>query len=555
MFVNAGAIGVATITNGGSGYQVGDVLGISTIGIATVGRNSRITVTGIGMTSELIFENVQGEFLTGIGNTLMYVNSAGVTTQFNFKDAVGVGNTIQNIVTDNDGLHIKVNHKNHGMYFSDNRVAISDVQSDIKPTKLSAEFTVGSTGEISVDDGTNFGTFENVGVGTTNVGFLKIGNEIIEYTNVTGNVIGGTITRGSNQANYPIGTPVFKYEIGGVNLHRVNKTHDMNNVTVDNPITFDSYNVKLDMSETFNTGTGTSADDRSNDVGLPKLFMNKTKTAGGYDIRASQNMPFEILTPIIQNITVRGTSLNAEVRTTSSQSLSGNEIPFIDEGFSDLNINTPNYFDTPRMIASKVNETEKLENIPGNKSMNMRLFLGTVDTRVSPVIDAQRISVITTSNRVNSVVTDYATDARVNTLREDPTACQYISKEVVLENPATSLKILVSAHVNALSDIRALYAISDKQGFDPIFQLFPGYDNLNTRGQVIDSSLNDGQTDTKIIRSDNYNFDSLNLDYKEMTFTIDQLPAFRSYRIKLLLTSTSQVYVPRVKDLRVIALA
>ena len=555
VFVDAGTIGVATITNGGSGYQVGDVLGISTIGIATVGRNSRITVTGIGMTSELIFENVQGEFVTGIGNTIMYVNSAGVTTQFNFNDANGIGVTAQNIITDSDGLHIKVNHKNHGMYYSDNRVAISDVQSDIKPTKLSAEFAIGSTGEISVNDGTEFGTFENVGVGTTNVGFLKIGNEIIEYTNVTGNVIGGTITRGSNQANYPIGTPVFKYEIGGVNLHRVNKTHDMNNVTVDNPITFDSYNIKLDMSETFNTGTGTSGDDRSNDVGLPKLFMNKTKTAGGYDIRASQNMPFEILTPIIQNVTVRGTSLNAEVRTISSQSISGNEIPFIDEGFSDLNINTPNYFDTPRMIASKVNENEKLDNIPGNKSMNMRLFLGTVDTRVSPVVDAQRISVITTSNRVNSIVTDYATDARVNTLREDPTACQYISKEVVLENPATSLKILVSAHVNALSDIRALYAISDKQGFDPIFQLFPGYDNLNTRGQVIDSSLNDGQTDTKIIRSDNYNFDSLNLDYKEMTFTIDQLPAFRSYRIKLLLTSTSQVYVPRVKDLRVIALA
>ena len=67
--------------------------------------------------------------------------------------------------------------------------------------------------------------------------------------------------------------------------------------------------------------------------------------------------------------------------------------------------------------------------------------------------------------------------------------------------------------------------------------------------------MSDGQSDSKIIRSDNYNFDSLNLDYKEMTFTIDQLPAFRSYRIKLLLTSTSQVYVPRVKDLRVIALA
>ena len=555
VFVNAGAVGVATITDGGSGYQVGDVLGISTIGIATVGRNARITVAGIGMTSELIFENVQGEFLTGIGNTLMYINSAGVTTQFNFKDAVGVGNTIQNIITDNDGLHIKVNHKNHGMYFSDNRVEISDVQSDIKPTKLSAEFAIGSTGEISVNDGTNFGTFENVGVGTTNVGFLKIGNEIIEYTNVTGNVIGGTITRGNNQANYPIGTPVFKYEIGGVNLHRVNKTHDLNNVTVDNPITFDSYNVKLDMSETFNTGTGTSADDRSNDVGLPKLFMNKTKTAGGYDIRASQNMPFEILTPIVQNVTVRGTVINAEVRTITSQSISGNEIPFLDEGFTDINISAPNYFDSPRMIASKVNETEKLDNLPGNKSMNLRMTLGTVDTRVSPVIDTQRVSVITTSNRVNSEIINYATDARVNTLTEDPTACQYVSKEIVLENSATSIKILVSAHINTVSDIRALYAIGEKQGFDPIFQLFPGHDNLDTRGQIIDRSLNNGQSDTLMIKSDNYSFESDSLDYREMTFTIDQLPAFKSYRIKLLLTSTSQVYVPRIKDLRVIALA
>jgi len=33
------------------------------------------------------------------------------------------------------------------------------------------------------------------------------------------------------------------------------------------------------------------------------------------------------------------------------------------------------------------------------------------------------------------------------------------------------------------------------------------------------------------------------------------LPSFKSYRIKLIMTSTNQVYVPRMKDLRVIALA
>ena len=44
-------------------------------------------------------------------------------------------------------------------------------------------------------------------------------------------------------------------------------------------------------------------------------------------------------------------------------------------------------------------------------------------------------------------------------------------------------------------------------------------------------------------------------DYREYTFTADQLPSFRTYRIKINLTSTNQSFVPRVKDLRVIALA
>ena len=43
--------------------------------------------------------------------------------------------------------------------------------------------------------------------------------------------------------------------------------------------------------------------------------------------------------------------------------------------------------------------------------------------------------------------------------------------------------------------------------------------------------------------------------FKEYTFTADQLPSFRSYKIKILMTSTSQVYVPVIKQLRVMALA
>jgi hypothetical protein len=532
----------ATITSGGSGYKVGDVLGITSIGSINVGRDARFSLSSISNINQIIVDNVQGDFIVGSANTVQFVNNLGITTYLN-----GTGVLIDEIIEETDGLHVKIDHRNHGMYFNDNLVTIYNAQSDIKPTKLSVQLLSDSTGSISVDNSDSFSTFENVGVGTTNPGYLLIGDEIIEYTSVSPGVIGGNIVRGPSPKTYPVGTPVYKYELNGISLNRINKTHNLNDVTIPEPITFDSYHIKLDMSS--------DGIDRSIDTGYPVLYANQTKSTGGYNTRATQNMPFEIITPLVQNLTVQGTSLSAEVRTITGQSLSGNEIPFTDIGFEPITINAPNYLDSTRIIASKVNEDNKLSNLPGNKSMNMRLTLGTTDTRLSPVLDTQRISTILTSNRVNSIIEDYATDARVDTIDEDPSAFQYISKEIALENPASSIKIILDAHINLYSDIRALYAISENQNFDPIFTPFPGWNNLNQRGEIISFENSNGLSDSFVSPSNSVGFTSPELEYKEYVFTADQLPSFRSFRIKLVMTSTNQVYVPRVKNLRVISLA
>ena len=540
----------ATITTGGSGYAVGDVLGISTIGIATIGRDAKLTVTGIGVTNELILDNVQGNFVVGTGKSMNYFNSVGVAQTLNndLPGAPGGDVQISSIVTINDGLHMNISHKNHGMYFNGNSVKLSGVKPDIKPTTLTAAYPADSTSGITVGLGATFATFENVGVGTTNVGLLLIGDEVIEYTNVTGNTIGGNIVRGDNPKTYPAGTPVFKYEMGGVSLNRINRTHALGDVTEADPFTFDSYKVKLDVSAT----TGTA---RNTDVGFPQLQLGQTKSTGGTKVRATQNMPFELMTPNVHNMTVPGTTITGEVRTTTSRSFSGTETPYLNAGFEDIVINQKNYFDSPRMIASKINEDANLSTQPGSKSMNMRLFLNTVDTKLTPVIDTQRVSAVLTSNRVNNVITDYATDSRVDSIDEDPTACQYISKEIILENSASSLKIILAAHVNVDADIRAFYSIANEPGIEPTFSPFPGYSNLNTRGEVIAPQNNNGESDSRIIKSTTLAQDSALLDYREYTFTIDELPAFKTYRIKLNLTSTNQCFVPRIKDLRVIALA
>ena len=84
--------------------------------------------------------------------------------------------------------------------------------------------------------------------------------------------IRGTITRGTNPKDYPVGTPVYKYELNGVSLRRINKSHELSDSTVSDSIDYDHYNIKIDMSS---DGT-----DRTAASGHPKLFAN-TKSTGG----------------------------------------------------------------------------------------------------------------------------------------------------------------------------------------------------------------------------------------------------------------------------------
>jgi hypothetical protein len=535
----------ATIVNGGSGYVVGDVLGISSIGTQDVGLNARFSVGIITSVNQLILDNVQGEFDVNIANTLKYINGVG-TTSLNYPGSV----TISQISTISDGLHIKVNHKNHGMHSDQNYVSISGVEGDVPPTKLTSSYGRNSTSSILVEDSSSFATFEGVGVGTTNPGYALIGTEVIEYTSVSSGSIGGTIIRnvlstGNIPEQYQIGTLISKYELNGISLRRINKSHllsDVDTSIISDPISFDSYHIKI--------GISTNGTDRSNELeGFPLLFIDESKSDGGENIRASENIHFETIQPNVVNTTVNGTSISAEVRTTTGKSLSGNEVSFIDNGYEPVTINENNYLDSSRIVCSNLNETLRLS---GEKSLSLRLYLSTTTSTISPTIDANSVSSILASNKVNDAISNYPEDNRVNSIVEDPTAFQYVSKEIVLEASASSIKIILDAHTNPYSNIRAFYAIGENPNFAPIFVPFPGYMNLDSNMEIINPENNDGLSDNYIVPQLS---EKISVDYKEHTFTIDNLPSFRHFRIKLIGTSTNQVYVPRIKNLRVIALA
>ena len=551
----------ATISNGGTGYSVGDVLSAIQIGSETLGRNLRFSVSELSGTNQLIIDNVQGEFLTGVGKTIQYINSSGVTTTLNSAYGGNVLILNDGIQVENDGLHIRVNHKNHGMHAGENVAKISDVLSDVKPTRLLNDYSISSTANILIENSTDFSTFENVGVGTTNPGYALIGREIIAYTGTTANTLTG-ITRGIDQTS-PIthfqGDSVYKYELNGISLRRINTTHALEDATISNPIDLDYYTLKIDTSQDGKTGSLPNGQvDRSIGTNFPKLYANTSKSTGGSIIKATQNIQFEIAKPIIQTLVLNGTNITSKVRTVTGTSVNGEEFSFIDSGFQDLKLNANNYFNTPRLVCSKVNEDNRLSLLPGKKSLTVSLNLSSSNELISPCIDLDRVGMVFTTNRINAPIQDYVKDNRSSTLENDPSSFVYAVNPIGLEFPASSLKLLVSAYVTEFSDIRAFYSVSNEQVEETdslIYYPFPGFNNLNASSQVIDPSKNDGSSDKMVPKSNALGFESNQIVFKDYEFTVDNLTSFRYFSIKILGTSSNQCYPPRLKDLRVIALA
>ena len=139
---------------------------------------------------------------------------------------------------------MRVNHVNHGMYGLGNIVNLFDITSDIQTTTLSAAYDQDSTGDLLASKTSDFAEFEGVAVSASNPGYIKIVDEILSYTGVTGNTLTGITRNVDSGADdltepYDIGEEVEKYEINGVSIRRLEGVnHSISFVTaqdVDDP--------------------------------------------------------------------------------------------------------------------------------------------------------------------------------------------------------------------------------------------------------------------------------------------------------------------------------
>lgn len=560
--IEGGVAVAATVSIGGTGYAMGDTLTVNPQYTGDFGENLIISIpNSVGVITafnSIIVDQVQDELnASGIGNEISYINpSNGISTISN-----GYVNYTETL---NDGLHFKVNHNNHGMYNVSNNVTLYGIESDVAPEKLGADYNQSSTGPMQMSNVGIFTSFENLPVSTDNPGYINLNHEIIKYTSVDTslNQLSG-ITRGIDEnvndvypslciSIHPTGSPVFKYEFNGVSLRRINRTHALNLVSSEYPIEMDSYHVKIITNE--------NGKDRL--FGPPKLHFNESKTGGTYDMnisapgsntlggpKASQNIQFDSVRPNVQRLLPESTTIDAKIKTISGTSVDGSETPFRSSGLESISLNSNNLFNSPRIIASRVNEIKHLQSNTGYKSFEIEMSLATTDTKVSPVIDLDRVNVITTMNRIDKPVDNMLTDKRVNSLFDDPHSAVYISRVIRLEKGSTGLKVYFDAYRDASNEIIVMYRLlrPDTPDNQELFEFMPGFGNIDSNGNIIDPKNNNGLPDRKV------NSSASPSDLSSYEFTSKEVPLFDGFQIKIIMTGTNHAYVPKIKDLRAIA--
>lgn len=536
--VNAnGEISNVTIGSTGSGYVIGDVLGITTADVVK-GDNARISITSTNGINRLYLTDVVGEtFYPNSTTPLVYYTG-------DTRTSLGSTYTTSSSVTEDkySGNVFEVFDRSHGMHASNNVVRISGILPTSNAVKTTEEINSTSS-TITLENVGIFTSFEGLTVGSgagQTTGYLFVNNEIISYSSY--NTSTNTITIGTREIDgtksraHESGSLVYKYELNGVSLTRINKDHNMssNSAAINSNKTIDTYQIEFSRS-------GRSSGDNL-------LSFTDERKVGGNNCILSQNIQYSSVYPFYDVFAPDGTSFSASLRSVSATSSDGSEISFQDEGYEPIQLNRINNLDSPRMVASHVNESERLSVLPNKKSLTVAISLNG-NRNFSPMIyTGGPANINLFRNRINKPISDYASDSRVNELNGDPHSSVYITKKIELSNPATALKVILSAYRHSSSDFRVLYQLykSNSSEVEQSFELFPGYDNLN--GQtVIDPSKNNGRPDVFVRSSKENEF----LDYE---FTADDLDEFSAFKIKVVMSGTDESEVVRIRDFRAIAL-
>ena len=112
---------------------------------------------------------------------------------------------------------------------------------------------------------------------------------------------------------------------------------------------------------------------------------------------------------------------------------------------------------SPGAVYSTINETNEMS---GSKSfvLNLSLYTPFGANNLSPVIDTSKMSLHLIQNRLTNPISGTTPDFVEETTNQGGSAgSKYITKPIILEDPATSLDIRLSANIRSTGAVKMYY--------------------------------------------------------------------------------------------------
>jgi hypothetical protein len=357
-----------------------------------------------------------------------------------------------------------------------------------------------------------------------------------EFENVTGEV---TLTNDTLPSRTLKTNPLRTTNSSGV-IRVFHPNHGMhgtdNNVTISG-VASGTYNgiSHSDINGTYTSISNITLD--SYDI-TTSGTANATGDVGGATVVATQNRLYDVLHLSLGTMNVPGTNTTYSLRPTSGKSVNGSESEFsLSAATNAVSViaNDNIYFTAPNMVASEINETNEMS---GQKSMFVTLTMTTENTKLSPVLDVQRMSAFTIQNRLNSHTSSNHPDYVADTANTGTTSeAVYITRPIVLDNNSTALDVRLTQNVRSSSEVRVYFRVSSSEEVR----------NINDLSWTPFNS--DGSEDTTVIPAED------DETFNEYKYSASGIHDFTAFQIKIVMKGSISSYPPVIRDLRGIALA
>jgi hypothetical protein len=136
---------------------------------------------------------------------------------------------------------------------------------------------------------------------------------------------------------------------------------------------------------------------------------------------------------------------------------------------------------------------------------------------------------------------DYVPD---NTSKNSSAAAKYVTKEVSISNPATSIDVRLTANLKDVQNVQVLYRYkkaSSQENFEDIDWI---YFNQSGEPDTLEIATSENSISSTTEKQSSY---------QEFKYSASNLPEFSSFAVKIVMKSVDPAYVPKIQDIRAVA--